>query len=160
MKKILESKTKVRFQDCDPFNHLNNAKYLDYFINQREDQVELEYDLNIFKHLKQTGKCWVVGSNQIVYLKPAFLMEEIIIETKLIHFDEKSIRVEMKMYNNDKTQLKALLWIRFIYFDAKSQKSTSHPEELLNLFESVIVPQTAKTFEEKCLQIMTKKKAN
>jgi acyl-CoA thioester hydrolase len=158
MKKILESKTKVRFQDCDPFNHLNNAKYLDYFINQREDQIEDEYNLNIFNHLKKTGQCWVVGSNQIVYLKPAYLMEEIIVESKLIHFDEKSIRVEMKMFNKDKSQLKSVLWIRFIYFDAKSQKSASHPEDFMELFRTVEVPQTAKTFEERAMQIMRENK--
>lgn len=160
MKKTLESKTKIRFQDCDPFNHLNNAKYFDYFINQREDQVEEAYQLNIFRHLKQTGKCWVVGSNQIIYLKPAFLMEEIVIETQLIHFDEKSIRVEMKMFNADKTQLKSLLWIRFIYIDAKGQKSTSHPEDLMQLFQAVEVPQSVRTFEERTAQIMTKNKPN
>ena len=160
MKKVIESRTKIRFQDCDPFNHLNNAKYLDYFINQREDQIEKEYQLNIFEHIKQTGECWVVGSNQIVYLKPALLMEEIVIETQLIHFDEKSIRVEMKMYNADKTQLKSLLWIRFIYIDAKNQKSTTHPENLMQLFQAVEVPQTVKTFEERAAQIMRKNKPN
>jgi acyl-CoA thioester hydrolase len=160
MKKILESKTKIRFQDCDPFNHLNNAKYLDYFINQREDQIEEEYNLNIFNHLKKTGQCWVVGSNQIIYLKPAFLMEEIIVESKLIDYDEKSIRVEMKMFNKDKTQLKSLLWIRFIYFDAKSQKSAIQPEEFMSLFKDVEVPQLAKTFEERTIQIMKERKAN
>lgn len=39
LKKIIESKVKIRFPDCDPFNHLNNSKYIDYFINAREDQL-------------------------------------------------------------------------------------------------------------------------
>ncbi len=34
---VLGSKTKIRFQDCDPFNHLNNAAYINYLINARED---------------------------------------------------------------------------------------------------------------------------
>ena len=31
--KELESEVVARFQDCDPFGHLNNARYMDYFIN-------------------------------------------------------------------------------------------------------------------------------
>ena len=30
--KVLKSNTKIRFQDCDPFNHLNNAAYLNYVL--------------------------------------------------------------------------------------------------------------------------------
>ena len=41
--KQLESTTKIRFQDCDPFRHLNNARYTDYFMNAREDQLAQFY---------------------------------------------------------------------------------------------------------------------
>ena len=44
---LLESSHLIRFPDCDPFNHLNNARYLDYFINAREDQVWDAYGINI-----------------------------------------------------------------------------------------------------------------
>ena len=47
--KVLESKTKIRFQDCDPFNHLNNASYINYLINAREDQLIKYYDIDIYK---------------------------------------------------------------------------------------------------------------
>ncbi|MDA8650906.1 thioesterase, partial [Flavobacteriaceae bacterium] len=46
--KILESKAIVRFQDCDPFNHLNNAAYLNYLVNAREDQLMEAYGINIY----------------------------------------------------------------------------------------------------------------
>ncbi|WP_369804213.1 hypothetical protein [Siphonobacter sp. SORGH_AS_0500] len=29
--KKTESHSLIRFQDCDPMQHLNNAKYLDYY---------------------------------------------------------------------------------------------------------------------------------
>lgn len=41
--KELESIAVARFQDCDPFSHLNNARYIDYFLNAREDQLALFY---------------------------------------------------------------------------------------------------------------------
>lgn len=33
--KETETKAVIRFQDCDPLQHLNNAKYFDYFFNAR-----------------------------------------------------------------------------------------------------------------------------
>ncbi|MFD0878196.1 hypothetical protein ACFQ1A_28770, partial [Massilia pinisoli] len=29
--KVTESKAIIRFQDCDPLQHLNNSKYFDYY---------------------------------------------------------------------------------------------------------------------------------
>ena len=79
---LLESSHLIRFPDCDGFNHLNNARYLDYFINAREDQVWDAYDINIYHMAKAEGKSWVVGSNQIAYLKPAMLMETVVIQSQ------------------------------------------------------------------------------
>src|SRR3989338_5688897 len=84
MEKKPTSRVKIRFQDCDPFNHLNNGRFLDYFFNAREDHLTEHYNLDIFTQLKKTGCAWVVASNQIAYLKPAMVAEEVVIETKLI----------------------------------------------------------------------------
>ena len=48
----------IRFQDCDPFGHLNNARYLDYFINAREDHLAEYYDLDIYERQKQLNINW------------------------------------------------------------------------------------------------------
>lgn len=154
MQKILESNTKIRFQDCDPFNHLNNSKYIDYFINAREDQVFDSYGIDIYMHSVTEGKSWVVNSNQIVYLKPAFLMEEVLIQSQLIDFDETSLLVEMKMWNKDKTSLKSVFWSRFVYIDLKTQKRTSHPEGLMSLFRDVKTETGSMVFEQRCKDIL------
>jgi len=44
--KETETASVIRFQDCDPLGHLNNAKYFDYFFNAREDQVSKIYGYN------------------------------------------------------------------------------------------------------------------
>jgi len=117
MKKIVESKTKIRFQDCDPFNHLNNGKYTDYFMNHREDMLLKHYDLDIYEMSQKIGKSWLSSSNQIAYLKPALLMESIQIESQLIYFDTSYLKVEMRMYNENKTHLKAIIWSEFVHFN-------------------------------------------
>jgi len=157
IKKVLESKTKVRFQDCDPFNHLNNAKYIDYFINAREDQVADNYDLDIHKLAATEGICWVVGSNQISYLRPVFTMETITVETKLINYTANSIQVELLMYNEQKTELKAVMWSSFVHFDLKTKRAIEHAAKYLELFENVKVPIGEKTFEERIIAVKSKK---
>lgn len=159
MEKILKTKRKIRFQDCDPFNHLNNSKYLEYFINAREDQIEENYNLDIFKLMKTTGLSWVVASNQISYLKPAFTMETVVIESQLIQYTDSILLVEMKMWNENETELKALLWIKFIHYSLQTKKIANHSDDLMQLFQSVIVPVEQTVFENRYLEIIQKTKS-
>ena len=145
--KILESKSIVRFQDCDPLNHLNNSKYLDYLINAREDQLIEHYDINIFENARKYGTTWVVGSHQISYVKPAFVMETVTIDSQLLQFGKKHLLVEIRMWNEAKTELKAVLWSSFIHFDILKGKAHDHNEKFMNLFENVMLPITETDFD-------------
>lgn len=156
MEKILKTKRKIRFQDCDPFNHLNNSKYLEYFINAREDQIAEHYDLDVFKYMKTTGMSWVVASNQISYVKPAFTMETVVIESQLIQYTNNLLLVEMKMWNENETELKAILWIKFIQYNIQTKKASNHSDELMQLFESVVLPVDEFIFENRNLEIIQK----
>ena len=147
--KILESKTKIRFQDCDPFNHLNNGSYFNYLINAREDQLIANYDLDIYAHGKNNGKSWVVGSHQIAYLRPATLMETVTIDSQLIQYGSKNLMVEIRMWNEVKTELKAVLWSSFVYFNLRQLTSEKHSDELLELFDSVVLPLKENSFEQR-----------
>ena len=147
MEKILESKTKIRFQDCDPFNHLNNASYLNYMNNAREDQLINYYGIDIYEMAKTEGKSWVTGSNQIAYIRPAFLMEEVIIESQLIKFDQHNVHVEIRMWNHDKTEIKAIMWSTFVHFNLVTQSKESQSEELMDLYKSVVTPVKSNSFE-------------
>ncbi|MFK7748843.1 MAG: acyl-CoA thioesterase [Kordia sp.] len=155
--KILASKTKIRFQDCDPLNHLNNSKYLDYLINAREDQLIEHYDLDIFENAKKTGTTWVVGSHQIAYVRPANVMEIVTIESQLLHYSKKQLLVEIRMYNETKTELKAVLWSSFVHFNVLNGKAHEHNAHFIALFENVQLPVAETNFNErvKSLRMMT-----
>ena len=155
--KILECQTKIRFQDCDPFNHLNNAAYINYMINAREDQVEKHYKLDIFEMAKNHGVSWVVSTNQIAYMRPALLMETVTVQSQLIHFNESELFVELRMYNEDKTELKAVMWSTFVHFNLLKQKRWKHDEQLQSLFESVKNPTPQSSFEERIKSLKPQK---
>lgn len=147
--KILESSSLIRFPDCDPFGHLNNSRYIDYFINAREDQLLQNYGLDVYHAANDKGLSWVVAQNQIVYLKPALLMEKVVIQSQLIDYGQRFVTAEMRMYNQNKSTLKSLLWVKFVHFNIRNQKSEIHSEEFMDLFEKVVAPLEEKTFEER-----------
>jgi|TARA_B100000965_G_C19602438_1_gene763594 acyl-CoA thioester hydrolase len=144
----------IRFQDCDPFGHLNNSKYLDYMINAREDHLIREYDLDIFRMARTEGKSWVVGHSEIVYMKPALVMESVKIQSQLIDFSEKHVQAEMIMYNKTMDQVKAVLWSKFVHYDLKALRSGIHTPELMGLLEQLHEP-----LEEQRLEVRAKKLA-
>ncbi|WP_299891879.1 acyl-CoA thioesterase [uncultured Lacinutrix sp.] len=155
--KTVTSKAKIRFQHCDPFNHLNNANYINYFINHREDMILEHYNIDMFKMARETGQSWVSTSNQIAYLKPAFLMETVTIESQLFRESDSDLMVEMRMFNEDKTHLKSIIWCGFTHFDIMNQKRAYHSNEMNTLFKSILNPIEAKTFESRLLEIRSKK---
>jgi YbgC/YbaW family acyl-CoA thioester hydrolase len=147
--KELESTVKIRFPDCDPFNHLNNSKYIDYIINAREDQLLKFYDFDIYKMAKETGNTWVVAQTQIAYLASAELMENVTIQSSLISFNGRNLMFEAKMFNEDKTQLKAVMWTKLSHYSLVTRKSQEHSESLMQLFTEVHQPiENNPTFDE------------
>lgn len=155
--KVVTSTTKIRFQDCDPFNHLNNGSYINYFINHREDQLIKHYDIDIYDMAKTIGISWVTGSNQIAYLRPAFLMETVVIESQLIAYNDTQLKVEMRMYDENRTQLKAVLWSVFVHFDLIKQKRTQHRNSEMELFEAIYNPIDTEIFEERIQNLKLQK---
>jgi acyl-CoA thioester hydrolase len=132
-----ESLVVARFQDCDPFGHLNNARYIDYFLNARQDQIAEHYNLRTYEPGMQAS--WVIRTTQIAYVRPVAAMEEIRIRTRLVQFSDTSLVMEGLMLDKDARTLKALIWFDFVYISLANGRTAKHPEELMQRFESVVV---------------------
>ncbi|MBX3065466.1 MAG: acyl-CoA thioesterase [Anaerolineae bacterium] len=134
-----ESTLVIRFQDCDPFGHLNNARYIDYFMDARMDHLMEHYAFNMFEHGKTAGASWVVTKTQIAYLLPAVPGETVRIGTRLIYMDESRIVIEGVMSDSNGKRLKAISWVEFVYVSMTSGRPTRHDVDLLTLFQQVLV---------------------
>jgi acyl-CoA thioester hydrolase len=137
--KVPESTAIVRFQDCDPFGHLNNARYFDYFFNARNDHLMQYYGFSIFEWGKLHTQSWVVTQNQIAYLRPAMLDETVAIQTQLIHYSETQIVVEGLMWDKLKKRVKAVLWAEFTYVSMASGRTEKHPDTLRTFMTSILI---------------------
>ena len=158
--KVLTSTAQIRFQHCDPFNHLNNSRFIDYFMNHREDVLIEHYDLDIFNITQTTGKSWMSRSNQIAYLRPARIMEDVFIESQLIAYDEHHLYVEMRMYDENQSHIKSLLWSSFIHVDIQKNTKFRHETKYMDLFESVVLPVSEKKFEDRMKMLIKTTKEN
>ncbi len=144
--KILQSTYQIRFQDSDPFRHLNNARYLDYFVNAREDQFEASFGIKTGEMAFKENLGWVVTTNLISYLIPAVVNEDIIIESQVIDFGKKHLKIEMRMWDINKSHLKALNWVNLVHLDIKTGRPKDHNERFISIFNSILNPIDSEDF--------------
>jgi acyl-CoA thioester hydrolase len=135
-----ETQHRIHFQDCDMLGHLNNARYLDYFLNAREDQVAEHYALNMGELARAQQAAWVITKHHLSYLKPAQQGVQVLIRTQLIHFDNSNLVVEMQMRSADGQRLLALLWSEMAFVKLPAGTRLDHSDELMDQLEELDVP--------------------
>ena len=138
MNNFLESFYPIRFSDCDPFRHLNNARYVDYFLNAREDHLKDNYQMDLAGFYKQ-GVGWVVLQHDINYLRPANLNEKVCIRSGLLAAGPEHLLLEMLMLDEKQTQLKALMHTRFISINLATGKRADHLPAFMEFVSDKIV---------------------
>ena len=126
----------IRFSDCDPLGHLNNARYIDYFLNAREDHLKKEYGLTLNKFYKQ-GLGWFVRSHEINYLAPAQYNEVVYIQSSLLKAGDDFLFVEMQMKDEGQTQIKALLWTIFVSVNTSTGKRQKHTAAFMEFAKAI-----------------------
>lgn len=136
MEKNPRSFYRVRFSDCDPLGHLNNARYIDYFLNAREDHLKDHYNLDL-KTFYAQGVSWVVGSHEIIYRKPALYNETVSISSSLIKLFPDSLIVEMIMTDEHGKSVKSIAWTSFVHVNVKTGKKENHSADFMEFAGSV-----------------------
>jgi acyl-CoA thioesterase FadM len=133
----LESKAVIRFQDCDPLKHLNNAKYFDYFFNAREDQVAEIYKFDPNDYFEHNHTSWVVYNHQIAYLNSAKVSEWINILSAVVFYNENTKITEFVMTDESKKTLKCVLWTTSKYINTENGHTTNHEPEIMNYLQRI-----------------------
>ena len=128
----------VRFSDCDPMGHLNNARYIDYMLNAREDHLKQAYQIDLPEYHKQ-GIAWVVRRHDIQYVRPAFYNETVCIQSRLIELTDSHVMVEMLMFDEKQTTLKAIMWTNFTSVDVKTGRKKEHSTEFMEFATTIKV---------------------
>ncbi len=122
---------KIPFHDCDMFGHLNNARYIDYFIQARQDHLIDTYNFDTKEYYaKKLG--WVVRSHEIRFIRPVTLDEVIFIESSLLSVNEHGLYVEMLMFDKRKTHLKAIMRTELTFVSLLDGRRRQHDADLMD----------------------------
>ncbi|MCR9251639.1 MAG: acyl-CoA thioesterase [bacterium] len=135
-----ESRVKIRFQDCDPLQHLNNAKYFDYYFNARDDQVPKLYNVEMADIFLAYKAAWVVYNHQISYLRPATIGEWVRVYSSILWFDQNTVVVEYYMTDDQESHLKNILWSTLKFVGVKDGRKVDHPEDVLKFLNATKDP--------------------
>ncbi|MBX7058893.1 MAG: acyl-CoA thioesterase [Leptospirales bacterium] len=133
-----ESLMRVRFQDCDPFGHLNNARYAEYFFDAREDHLRESYDLDLYAMAAEQRRGWLVRHTETAFLRPALQNEMLRIVTRLVDCGDASISVEGLMLDRGGRDLKAVLRVDFTHVDLDRNRPARHSQELRQFFQAIL----------------------
>jgi YbgC/YbaW family acyl-CoA thioester hydrolase len=95
---IYETELAVRPDDIDMFQHVHSAKYIDYVLAARYDQMDRCYGNPMSSYLEK-GLGWVVTSCLINFKRALKLGDIMIAQTQLIEATEKTVRVNFFIKN-------------------------------------------------------------
>lgn len=138
MHNYLESFYTVRFSDCDPFRHLNNARYIDYFLNAREDHLKDHYNMDLAE-LYRKGVGWVILQHEIIYLRPASFNEKVCIKTALLDAGTEHLHVEALMLDEKQRQLKSIMHTRLVPINLTTGKKEPHAADFMEFLTDKII---------------------
>ncbi|TGK06787.1 acyl-CoA thioesterase [Leptospira semungkisensis] len=130
--------TRIRFQDCDPFGHLNNARYMDYFIEARSEHLRESASFDFYEYGNRYGKSWVVSRVQIQYLEPVRHNDIVKIMTRLIRLTPGGITNEALLFDKEGNRLKATAWVDFTFVDLAKGRPARHDQEIFSFLESCL----------------------
>ena len=131
----------IRFNDCDPFGHLNNSRYIDYFLNAREDHLKEHYSIDL-KEWAAKGIGFVVSRHEIQYIRAVSYNDTVCIQSALVGCGDNYLEVEMQMYDKDQQNLKAVLLSKFTQINLRTGKKDNLAAELEEFARQVLTPRT------------------
>lgn len=115
---------KVRGYHLDIYQHVNNARYLEFFEEARWDYFESH---PFFIQLDARGLAFVIANININYRRPAFAGETVRVITKMASVGNKSAKIKQRcvlIKDGEPADLIADVDVTFCLMDHDTQKAT------------------------------------
>lgn len=136
MKQVFSFPIKVGPEHIDSLNHVNNEVYIKWLM-QAADAHSSSVGFTLQNFLKDNA-CFVVRRHEVDYLAPAFLNEELVVETWITDMKEKkSTRVyHIKRKIDGRTLIRAqTLWV---YIELAGGKPVEIPKKIIDAFQAFV----------------------
>jgi acyl-CoA thioester hydrolase len=123
---------RIRYYECDPYGHVNNANYLRYATQAAlEASVDAGYDSAKYAEL---GTLWLIREAKIEYLHPARSGETLNVKTWVCDFRRVRSRREYEMTLAEADQVIARAYTDWVYLDAQTGQPARIPDAMMAAF--------------------------
>lgn len=124
----MQTTIKVRGYHLDVYQHVNNARYLEFLEEARWQWLE---EVDAFHWLMQQQLAFVVVNININYRRPAVLGDVLQIESEVSQLNSKSgIIAQRVLLDSDQTVVVADALLTFVCIDLRTQKAVPLEGEL------------------------------
>ncbi|QZN97954.1 acyl-CoA thioesterase [Symbiopectobacterium purcellii] len=127
----------VRGFHIDVYQHVNNARYLEFMEEARWQWLE---NLPAFQWMQQHGIAFIVVNININYRTSAVLGDVLRIESTLLHLNAKSGVISQKMVRTTDEALVVDATLTFVCIDLTTQKALPLEGELLKHLQAFMQP--------------------
>jgi acyl-CoA thioester hydrolase/thioesterase-3 len=122
-----QSCVQVRPDDIDLFGHVHSAKYLDYFLAARFEQMQKNYNCGMDEFLSK-GLGWFLQDFDISYKRPLKLGDTAMVYTNIMELQNNGSIVAFRILNQQSNKLVATGKGKFALVDIQSARSVAIPE--------------------------------
>ncbi len=125
-----ETTIEVRPDDIDMNQHVHNAKYFDYVLAARYDQMERCYSMSMQTFLDR-GFSWVVRASYMEHKRPLHIGDSAIVRTQVEEIRNRGVKVafEILKYADDKLVAKG--WLDYVMVALATGRPQTIPEDIL-----------------------------
>ena len=131
----MQTKIKVRGYHLDVYQHVNNARYLEFLEEARWDGLENSAG---FQWMSAHHIAFVVVNININYRRPAVLGDVLTVTSKVEQLNGKSGVLSQVVTLDPEGQVVADALITFVCIDLKTQKALALEGELRQLLEAMV----------------------
>ncbi|WP_337008095.1 YbgC/FadM family acyl-CoA thioesterase [Pantoea sp. AS142] len=123
----MQTTLKVRGYHLDVYQHVNNARYLEFLEEARWQWLE---EIEAFHWLQEQKLAFVVVNININYRRPAVLGDVLTIDSEITQLNGRSGIIAQRVMLADQETLVADAAITFVCIDLQTQKAVSLEGEL------------------------------
>ena len=131
----MQTQIKVRGYHLDVYQHVNNARYLEFLEEARWAYFEATHGLEWFT---ESGLAFVVVNININYRRPAVLGDVLTVTSKVEQLNGKSGVLSQVVTLDPEGQVVADALITFVCIDLKTQKALALEGELRQHLEAMV----------------------
>ncbi|MEZ2602135.1 YbgC/FadM family acyl-CoA thioesterase [Kluyvera intermedia] len=131
----MQTQIKVRGYHMDVYQHVNNARYLEFLEEARWDGLESSAG---FQWMSANNIAFVVVNININYRRPAVLGDLLTVTSKVQQLNAKSGVLSQVVMLEPEGQVVADALITFVCIDLKTQKALALEGELREHLEAMI----------------------